>query len=296
MTPNQYCRDKALKRGSGLYYSLLFLPPEKSDALTALFAFCRELGAVADNCQDPGVAARKLDWWREEIQHGFEGRPNHPLSQALTDVLAHYDLQEAYFQEIIDGVQMDLDYDAYPSFTELSLYCYRVGGVPELLAAEILGYEDRHSTKYANDLGLALQFTRILRDVRADARRAHVYIPLDELKRFGVEPAELHLPSATERTQALFAFQAKRARDYFHRAFTHLAPHDRYAQLNGLIRAALAQALLEELEAEGLRVLEHRLHLTPLRKLWIAWRTARRERKAHKRLIRETGGKRTKPE
>ncbi len=288
MTPTQYCRDKALRRGSSLYYSLLFLPPDKGEALTALFAFCRELTEVVVDCRDPGVAARKLHWWREEIHQGFEGHARHPVSQALAGVAEHHDLQETYFQEIIDGVQMDLDYDAYPSFTELSLYCYRVGGLPELLAAEILGYEERHGTKYAHDLGLALQLTRILRDVRADAERGRIYIPLDELKRFGVEPAELQRPATSERSQALFAFQAKRARDYFQRAFTHLAPSDRLAQLNGLIRATLAQTLLDELEADGLRVLEHRLHLTPLRKLWIAWRTARRERKAHKRRMRET--------
>ncbi|MDD3518649.1 MAG: presqualene diphosphate synthase HpnD [Chromatiales bacterium] len=287
MTPEQYCQQKAARSGSSFYYSFLFLPPEKRRAIMALYAFCREVDDVVDECAEPAVAARKLGWWREEIERTFRGQPTHPVGHALRGTLERFYLPQEYFLEIIDGMEMDLQYDSYPSFSELALYCHRVAGVVGLLAAEIFGHEDRQTTRYANDLGIAFQLTNILRDVGEDLRRGRVYIPLDEMERFGVSPADLGRGQTSERLRELFAFQAERARDYYRRAFEHLPEVDRYAQRSGLIMAAVYQTLLDELEAEGFRVLEGRIHLTPLRKLWIAWRTARNERGRHRRRLRE---------
>jgi phytoene synthase len=283
MTPDQYCQKKAAASGSSFYYSFLFLPPERRRAITALYAFCREVDDVVDECRDPDVARKKLDWWREQVRETFTGHPSHPVGQALQPSLERFNLPQEHFQEVIDGMQMDLDFDAYPTFTELSLYCYRVASVVGLMSAEIFGYQERETTRYAHDLGMAFQLTNILRDVLEDARRGRIYIPLDELEKFGVDPRDLQRPQTSERLQALFAFQADRARDYYRRAFAHLHDTDRYAQRSGIIMAAIYRTLLDEIAEDGYRVLEHRIHLTPLRKLWIAWRTARRERRYHRR-------------
>jgi 15-cis-phytoene synthase len=279
MSPDEYCQQKAARSGSSFYYAFRFLEPDRRRAITALYAFCREVDDVVDDCREPAVARTKLNWWREEIARLFDGDPRHPITRALAPSLAPFDLSREYFEEIIDGMQMDLDYDAYPDFATLSLYCYRVASVVGLLSARIFGYTDRRTLKYAHDLGMALQLTNILRDVHEDAVRGRVYIPLDELERFGVKAEDFRSNITRETHQALFSFQAQRARDYYARADAQLPEQDRHAQRPGLIMAAIYRALLDEIERDGFRILEHRVHLTPLRKLWIAWRASRAVRK-----------------
>ena len=279
MSPDEYCEDKAARSGSSFYYAFRFLEPERRRAITALYAFCREVDDIVDDCREPSVALAKLDWWRDEVERMFQGEPRHPISRALAPHLTPFDLSQEYFEEIIDGMQMDLDYDAYPDFATLSLYCYRAASVVGLLSARIFGFSDRRTLKYAHDLGTALQLTNILRDVHEDAVRGRVYIPLDELERFGVKPEEFRSNITRDAHRALFAHQAKRAREYYDRALAHLSDEDRHAQRPGLIMAAIYRTLLDEIERDGHRVLEHRVHLTPLRKLWIAWRTARSARR-----------------
>ncbi|OBS10464.1 presqualene diphosphate synthase HpnD [Acidihalobacter prosperus] len=279
MTPDEYCRQKAARSGSSFYYSFLFLGEARRQAIIALYAFCREVDDVVDRGLSPEVARAKLNWWREELDRLYSGSPAHPVTRALAVAVERFGLPQTQLAEVIAGMEMDLDYDAYPSFTELSLYCHRVAGVVGLMAAAIFGYSDRGTERYASDLGLAFQLTNILRDVREDADRGRIYIPLDELQRFGIAPEELRRGHTDDRIRALFAFQAARARDYYRRAFSHLPAVDRSAQRSGLIMASIYQTLLDEIERDGYRVLEHRIRLTPLRKLWIAWRMARRERR-----------------
>ncbi|AGA33186.1 squalene synthase HpnD [Thioalkalivibrio nitratireducens DSM 14787] len=275
MSPDEYCQQKAARSGSSFYYAFRFLDPERRRAITALYAFCREVDDIVDDCREPAVAHAKLDWWRDELDALFRGEPRHPITRALQPHLETRNLAREYFDEIVDGMQMDLDYDAYPDFAALSLYCYRVAGVVGLLSAEIFGYSDRRTLKYAHDLGMALQLTNILRDVHEDAVRGRVYIPLDELERFGVDPREFRDNITRDSHRALFAHQAQRARRFYARAEEQLPAADRHAQRPGLIMGAIYRALLEEIERDGFRVLEYRVRLTPLRKLWIAWRTAR---------------------
>jgi 15-cis-phytoene synthase len=279
MSPDEYCQQKAARSGSSFYYAFRFLDPQRRRAIIALYAFCREVDDVVDECREPAVAHTKLDWWRQEIGLLFEGRSRHPITQALAPHVETFDLSKEYFEEIIDGMQMDLDYDAYPDFATLSLYCYRAASVVGLLSARIFGFSDRRTLKYAHDLGMALQLTNILRDVHEDAVRGRVYIPLDELERFGVKPEDFRVSITRDAHRDLFSFQTARARDYYVKADAHLPAEDRYAQRPGLIMAAIYRALLEEIERDGFRILEHRVHLTPLRKLWIAWRTARSTKK-----------------
>jgi len=283
MSPDQYCQEKAAHSGSSFYYSFLFLPADQRRAITALYAFCREVDDVVDECSDNGVARSKLDWWRSEIDRCFTGKPSHPVSQALQEPIRNFNLPVEYFHEIIDGMQMDLDQNRYESFSELALYCHRVAGIVGLLSAEIFGYRHRDTLKYAEELGTAFQLTNILRDVREDAARGRIYLPLEELLEYRVNPHDLLKGAVTDGMQPLFHAQALRARDYYRRAMHHLHPLDRYPQRSGVIMAEIYQRLLDEIQADGYRVMEQRIVLTPLRKLWIAWSTARRERRHHRK-------------
>ncbi len=281
MTPDQYCEQKTAGSGSSFYYSFLFLDADARRAMTILYAFCREVDDVVDECSDPGVARVKLAWWRDEIARSFAGAPQHPVGKALQWATGRYNLPQEHFLEIIDGMEMDLDCNAYRSFKELSLYCYRVASVVGLMAAEIFGYEDRRTLKYAHDLGMAFQLTNILRDVGEDAARGRVYIPEDEMERFGVTRDDILHHTMNDAMRALLQHQAERARQYYAQAFSHLPESDRYSQRSGIIMAEVYQALLQSIEDSGFDVFAQRARLSPARKMWIAWQTARREKRHH---------------
>ena len=274
MTPEEYCQDKAAASGSSFYYSFLFLPPERRQAITALYAFCREVDDVVDECHDAQLAAIKLAWWREELDRLYAGLPKHPVTRALQKVLPRFSLPKELLLEIIDGMEMDLHQSRYPDFKTLSLYCYRVASVVGLLAAEIFGHEDRRTLKYAHDLGLAFQLTNIIRDVGEDARRGRVYLPQDELARFGIVDAELlsATPPADfpDKFRRLMEFQIERAETYYAEALRQLPERDRKPQRAGLIMAAIYRATLTEIKRDANQVLSQRVSLSPLRKLWLA--------------------------
>lgn len=273
MTPDQYCQDKAAQSGSSFYYSFLFLPPERRRAITALYAFCREVDDVVDEGHDAGVARAKLAWWRGEIASIPQGGPQHPVTRALAPVVARFHLPLELLQEIIDGMEMDLTQNRYADFPALERYCYRVAAAVGLLSAEIFGYRNRGTLKYAHDLGLAFQLTNLIRDVGEDARRGRIYLPQDELARFGVSDADILQGRETEAFRRLMEFQIERAQAYYAQAFSALPREDRPAQRPGLIMAAIYQTLLDEIRRDGCRVLKQRISLTPIRKLWIACKT-----------------------
>ena len=273
MTPDQYCQERTAKSGSSFYYSFLFLPPERRKAITALYAFCREVDDVVDECKDPSIARVKLVWWREEIANTFKGQAQHPVTQALLPAIQQFNLAAEHFQEIIDGMEMDLNQNRYPDFKSLQLYCYRVASVVGLLSAEIFGYQDRKTLKYAHDLGMAFQLTNIIRDVGEDARRNRIYLPLDEMKQFGVSETDILNFKENENFSRLMAFQIERAQKYYDNAFSNLPESDRKPQRPGIVMAAIYRTLLNEIQDDGCKVLTTRTTLTPLRKLWLAWKT-----------------------
>jgi phytoene synthase len=273
MSPDQYCQDKTARSGSSFYYSFLFLPAEKRRAITALYAYCREVDDVVDECSDAELAKAKLAWWRQEIAGTFAGAAQHPVAKALIPVVRRFDLPQARFDEIIDGMLMDLQYNRYPDFATLQSYCYRVAGAVGLMAAKIFGYRDPATLRYAENLGTAFQLTNIIRDVGEDARRDRVYLPLDELARFGVAASDIVHLRETESFRRLMEFQIDRARQYYQRAFADLPRQDRKSQRPGLVMAAIYRTVLDEIYTGGCKVLNQRTSLTPLRKLWIAWRT-----------------------
>ncbi|MDS4055671.1 presqualene diphosphate synthase HpnD [Accumulibacter sp.] len=273
MTPDEYCQQKAAQSGSSFYYSFLFLPPDRRRAITALYAFCREVDDVVDECPDGQVAATKLAWWRRELANVYRGSPQHPVTLALQSAQREFDLPEEQLQEIIDGMEMDLRQTRYLDFKTLALYCYRVAGVVGLLAAGIFGYQDRRTQKYAHDLGIAFQLTNIIRDVGEDARRGRIYLPIEDLQRFSVPAADILNARHSDNFRQLMEFQIERAESYYAQAIASLPESDRRAQRPGLVMAAIYRALLDEIKRDGCLVLQQRTSLTPLRKLWIAWWT-----------------------
>jgi phytoene synthase len=273
MTPDEYCQQKAAASGSSFYYSFLFLPADRRRAITALYAFCREVDDVVDETRDAQLAAAKLAWWRLEVANLFSGNPQHPVTKALAVFKDRFSIGQDRLNEIIDGMEMDLTQTRYLDWPALERYCYRVAGAVGLLAAAIFGYRDARTLDYARDLGTAFQLTNIIRDVGEDARKNRIYLPMADLKEFGVPAADILQARETAEFGRLMAFQAGRARTHYEKAMHVLPDADRRAQRPGLIMAAIYRTLLDEIERDGFRVLTRRTSLTPLRKFWIAWRT-----------------------
>ncbi|WP_028535741.1 presqualene diphosphate synthase HpnD [Paludibacterium yongneupense] len=274
MTPDQYCEDKAAASGSSFYYSFRFLPADRRRAITALYAFCREVDDVVDDVVDPMVAQAKLGWWRQEVAHLFGGKPEHPVTRALAPHLLVYGLPQTEFEAIIDGMEMDLEFARYDRFDDLREYCHRVAGVVGRLAARIFGFQDAATLRYADELGLAFQLTNIIRDVGEDARRGRIYLPIEDLQRFGVTAADILAYRDSDEFTRLMAFQIERALYHYAHAWDLLPPRDRKTQRPGLMMAAIYRATLLEIGRDGPgRVLSQRLSLTPVFKLWLAWKT-----------------------
>jgi phytoene synthase len=273
MSPHEYCRSRALRSGSSFYYSFLFLPEEQRRAITALYAFCREVDDVVDELTDQSVARMKLAWWRTEVDAVYNGSPQHPVARALLDVVGPFNLQRAHFDEIIDGMEMDLDHGRYADFAALQVYCHRVAGVVGLLSATIFGYRQAQTLDYAHDLGIAFQLTNIIRDVGEDVRRDRIYLPQEDLARYGVSDADIMCGRTSANMRELMRFQVTRARSFYSQALGQLPSVDRRAQRAGLVMAAIYQRLLDEIEADACEVLNAKISLTPVTKLWLAWKT-----------------------
>ena len=273
MSPDEYCQQKTAQSGSSFYYSFLFLPPERRRAITALYAFCREVDDTVDETSDQSVARIKLAWWRTEVTQMFTGTPTHPVMLALQPHLPVYDLKQEHLLAIIDGMEMDLDQSRYLDYPNLKKYCWHVAGVVGILSASIFGVTNPQTLRYAEALGLAFQLTNIIRDVGEDARKGRIYLPINELQQFNVTAADLLNARHSEKFEALMKFQADRAQKLYDEAFALLPQDDRRAQRPGLMMAAIYRTLLDEIERDGFHVLHQKISLTPLRKLWLAWKT-----------------------
>lgn len=273
MTPDEYCQERASASGSSFYYSFLFLPPPRRRAITALYAYCREVDDAVDETSDSAVAAAKLDWWQGEIDRLFAGAPQHPVTRALQPHVADYGITRERLLLVLEGMRMDLVQNRFLDFPALARYCHLVAGVVGEMAAGIFGITDERTYGYARRLGLALQLVNIIRDVGEDARRGRIYLPVDDMQRHGVKAADILAGRYTEGFPALMAQQADRARGAFAQALAELPAADTRAQRTGLIMGAIYASLLEELDRDGYQVLHQHVSLTPLRKLAIAWRT-----------------------
>lgn len=273
MSPDEYCQQKAAQSGSSFYYSFLFLPLERRRAITALYAFCREVDDVVDESTDDAVARTKLNWWRKEINAMLAGQPTHPVTKALQPHLRNYALDGAHFLAIIDGMEMDLNQNRYLDFIALQKYCWHVAGVVGILSASIFGISNPRTKEFAEKLGLALQMTNIIRDVGEDARKGRIYLPVNELQQFNVPANDILNNRHSKEFEALMQFQFDRAQALYDDALQSLPAEDRKAQRTGLIMASIYRALLVEVQRDGFHVLSQRISLTPIRKLWLAWKT-----------------------
>lgn len=277
MTPQQYVQDKAARSGSSFYYAFMFLPPQRRAAITAFYAFCREIDDVVDEMLDPSVATAKLAWWDAEVARAFAGQPQHPAMQALMPLSMPFGIEPRHLHAVIEGCRMDLAQSRYLDFAALERYCHLVAGVVGEVASNIFGRTEAATVDFAHKLGLAMQLTNIIRDVGEDARRGRVYLPLSEMQQFGVKAHELLKRNApwgySDRYESLMRFQAQRAHALYAQALSVLPAADRVAQRPGLMMANIYRTLLHEIELGGFRVLHQRVSLTPLRKLWIAART-----------------------
>ena len=272
MTPQDYVQQKAAASGSSFYYAFLFLSKPRRAAITAFYAFCREVDDVVDDTIDPGVASTKLAWWQSEVAQSFAGNPSHPVMKALMPLVAHYQIEQRHLQAVIEGCQMDLSQTRYLDYPGLQRYCHLVAGVVGEVAAQIFGQTQPETTAYAHKLGQALQLTNILRDVGEDALRGRIYLPINEMQQFDVKAHEILKRTYSDRFTALMKFQAARAQGLYDEALALLPAADRRAQKPGLMMASIYRELLREIERDNFQVLHQRVSLTPVRKLWLAWK------------------------
>jgi phytoene synthase len=272
MNPEQYVQQKTAASGSSFYYAFLFLPPPRRAAITAFYAFCREVDDVVDEVSDPGIARTKLAWWSNEVAQSFAGKPSHPVMQAVMPSVPLFDLRQDQFQAVVRGCEMDLEQTRYLDFPGLQRYCHLVAGVVGEVAARIFGQTQPATTDYAHKLGLAFQLTNIIRDVGEDALRGRIYLPVNELQQFDVKAHEILQRKHSDRFVALMRFQARRAHALYDEALALLPDADRRAQKPGLMMASIYRTLLREIEADDFQVLNQRVSLTPLRKFWLAWK------------------------
>jgi phytoene synthase len=270
---DQYCRHVTAQSGSSFYHTFRFLPPERRRAITALYAFCRLIDDTVDLCADRTDARASLASWRREVSDMFAGKPTHLVTKALQPHLARYQMQERHMQALIDGVEMDLGQHHFAHYAALQDYCWHVAGVVGMLSASIFGVTNPRTLQYAERLGTAFQLINIIRDVGEDARNGRIYLPQDELRRFGVRAADLADARHGPAFELLMQHQAERARQAYDDALALLPLEDRRAQLPGLMMAAIYRTLLDKIERASFQVLEHRISLSSPHKLWLALAT-----------------------
>ena len=275
-----HCASITRASSSNFYYAFKLLPEERRRALYATYAFCRFVDDIADDDQvrEPAVL---LERWREELERVYGGVPTRAVSRALSDSVRRFSIPRRYFDEIIDGVEMDLTRKRYPNFTELRLYCYRVASAVGLICIEIFGYRNPRARIYAENLGLAFQLTNIIRDVREDAQRGRIYLPLEDLESFGVKEEEMLSGQHSERFERLMEFEAGRAQEFYHQAELALPAEDRVSLLTAEAMRLIYSALLRRIVKSRYRVMDGRLRLSAPHKMFLvgrAWASGRLRR------------------
>ena len=271
-----YCQQKAAASGSNFLVSFKFLEPAKKDALTIVYAFCREADDIVDDCTDGSVALQTLTWWRQDLAKVYIAGvvPEHPVHQAIATIKDKYALPQEEFVAILDGMQMDLQQARYNNYQELQTYCHRVAGVVGRLIVRILGFQNAQTLEYADKLGLALQLTNIIRDVGEDVRQERIYLPIEDLQKFNVPAADLMACQVTPAFSQLMQFQIDRANQVYKEAMALLPAEDKKSQKVGLLMAAVYHTLLREIEKDGGgNVLKYKIAIPNPRKFRIALKT-----------------------
>lgn len=271
------CASITRRSSSNFYYAFMLLPAERRRALYSVYAFCRFVDDIADE-QSAGKPAELLTRWREELGRVYHGAPTHPISRALAHNVRRFAIPRRYFEEIIDGVEMDLGRTRYATFEELRLYCYRVASAVGLVCIEIFGYRNPRTRQYAENLGIAFQLTNIIRDLSEDAGRGRIYLPLEDLGRFGVTEDEILRGVDTLELRRLLEHQVERARSFYALAEQALPAEDRAAMVCAEAMRAIYRSLLERIASKGCGVVGRRYRISTPRKLYLvgrAWAGAR---------------------
>jgi phytoene synthase len=264
------CAEITQKSSSNFYYAFMLLPAERRRALYSVYAFCRFLDDIADEAiSNPGAMLAR---WREELVRVFNGTPTRAISRALADSVVRFNIPRRHFEDFISGVEMDLERKRYRNFDELYLYCYRVASTVGLMCIEIFGYTQPDTRIYAEKLGIAFQLTNILRDVREDAGRNRIYLPLDDLSKFNVDQGEILAGAHSDRFEQLMEFEAERAASYYREAERALPEQDRASLLAAEAMRLIYGALLQRIVGSRYRVLSGRLTLSKPRKLFLVGR------------------------
>jgi phytoene synthase len=267
----EHCAQVTRRSRSSFYYAFILLPPQRRRALHAVYAFCRFIDDIADDeaIREPAMLLKR---WREELDRVYAGVPTRALSRALADSARRFRIPRELFEEIINGVEMDLSRKRYQSWAELRPYCYRVASALGLICIEIFGYRNPSAKEYAENLGLALQLTNILRDVREDAERGRIYLPLEDLARFNVREDEILGGVYSPNFVRLMDFEAKRTRELYATAQSALAPEDRATLLTAEAMRLIYAAILERIIKSNYRVLDRRHGLSAPHKLYLVGR------------------------
>ncbi|WP_144143418.1 squalene/phytoene synthase family protein [Paraburkholderia sp. BCC1884] len=272
MNFDEYCQQKAAPPGSSTYYALRQAPARSQPLLTALFALRREFEETVKETSDPAIGRTKLAWWQNELGALASGSPSHPVAKALAAYLPDAEAHYPELQALLTGFEMDLDQARYLDYPNLRRYIQGVGGTFASLVARATAKEPAQVSSWAASLGEALLLAQFVAETGEDARHGRIYIPIDEMQRFNVTAADLINRKYSDAFVELMRFETKRARDALHAALAAVPAAERRTQRVLLAQAALALALLDEIERDGYHVLHQRIALTPIRKLWIAWR------------------------
>lgn len=275
MSPLEYCYEKVKDSEFAFQAGYRFLPKAKYDAIAVIYAYRRELLDVIEDCQQIVVAKTTLVWWHQDLIKVFHGEiPEHPVHQALKEVITVFRLPESELVELIYGVEMDLHHVRYLAFEDLRYYCYRISGVLLRLVARVLGFTDEQTLVYAETLGIALQLTKILTHVGADARLGRIYLPMNELQQFNVPAQTILSGKLTTEFEVLMNVQLERVKRLYQQALSFLPKQDKKQQKASLMLASIYYALLMELKDDGVgNVLKYKLMIPYPRQFRIALKT-----------------------
>jgi 15-cis-phytoene synthase len=270
-----YCAQKAAPPGSSVYYALRQAPLDRQPLLTALYALRRELEETVKHTSDPTIGRARLMWWKQELAALASGQPSHPVTQALAAHGADSVGESQTLQALVSGFETDLNQARYLHFANLRSYLDKVGGAFANAVARVTAREPDRVHQWAPALGNGLMLAQLVQELGNEARHGRIYIPIDELQRYHVTAADLINRKYSAAFAELMRFQTSRAREALQEAAAAIPAMERKTQGTLRAQSAMALALLDEIERDGYQVLHQRIALTPIRKLWIAWRAAR---------------------
>ena len=266
---------------SNFYYSFLLLPKPKRDAINVVYAWCRTTDDIVDEEESVKRKYVRLRLWSREFERSIEGTSRYPLLNKLSQIIQRFNIPLHHFHDLIKGMEMDLLKTRYATFAELREYCYRAASTVGLICTEIFGYKHEGAKEYAINLGIALQLTNILRDIRIDAMKGRIYLPLEDLERFGYSEEALLAGTYNEKFIRLMKFECERARSYFNVALEHLSEEDKPLFLAAQIMEAIYFRILQDIERAEYNVFAKRIRLLSLTKFFITVEVWWKNRPSH---------------